>query len=79
VQVHTGVLLGGEKEHGRWLIERLMQGWRFSPTRDDTKRLHPDLIPWTKLTEPTREYDRTAIRAWPEVFQRAGLSILKQE
>ena len=36
-----------ELEHGRWNLERLRAGWRFGP-RDDARRRHPCLVPWSK-------------------------------
>jgi hypothetical protein len=33
-------------EHDRWCADRRIDGWAYAPTRDDRRRLHPDLIPF---------------------------------
>jgi len=64
-----------ELEHERWAGWRLEQGWRYGPTRDDDDRVHPDLVPWTELTEESRNHDRTQIRSLPRQLARAGYEI----
>ena len=63
-------------EHGRWNVERLRNGWRPG-SRDDEKKLHPNLVPWDdeSLTEPVKDYDRKAVRKFPEVLAQAGLEV----
>lgn len=50
-------------EHGRWCAERLLDGWIASPSgqRDNHRRMHPDLIPWSSLPEAAREKDREQV------------------
>jgi len=66
-----------ELEHGRWNIERLRAGWRFGPKRDNDKKTHDCLVSWQDLPDDIREYDRTSIRAFPEILGRAGLEIFR--
>jgi hypothetical protein len=49
-------------EHARWAAYLWMTGWKFSPQRDDARKLHPNLVPYDQLDEPTKDYDRAAIR-----------------
>jgi hypothetical protein len=63
-----------ELEHGRWNVERLRNGWRLGP-RDDARKRHPSLVPWSVLPEEIRYYDREAVRRFPEVLERAGLEV----
>ncbi|MBN2576063.1 MAG: hypothetical protein JXP73_15985 [Deltaproteobacteria bacterium] len=65
-----------ELEHGRWVVERLANGWRLGP-RDDKRKLHLALVPWKELPEETRNYDRNAVRAFPEVLAVQGLVITR--
>lgn len=53
-----------EAEHNRWCAERLLAGWAPAGegTRDNLRRLHPDLRPWAVLGEEAREKDREAVR-----------------
>ncbi len=64
-----------EMEHGRWVVERLQQGFRYNDVRDITKKLHPDLVSWSKLPEGVRDWDRSAVRKWPGLLRDAGLAI----
>lgn len=49
-------------EHNRWWAERLLSDWRPGPrTGGDPKRLHPNLVPFEKLDEKTRELDKISI------------------
>lgn len=44
--------------HEVWAEQRLHEGWKPGPRRDDARREHPDLIPYDDLTEVERDYDR---------------------
>lgn len=65
-----------EMEHGRWNIERLRDGWRHGP-RDDARKLHDCLVPWSQLPENVKKYDRNAVRCFPAILARAGLEIYR--
>jgi len=67
-----------ELEHGRWNIERLREGWRFGTTRDNAKKIHNCLVAWEILPDDIREYDRTSIRAFPEILTKAGLEVFRK-
>lgn len=64
-----------EMEHGRWVVERLREGWRFDPKRDPAKKLSPYLIGWKDLTDNVRRYDRDAVRGWPGLLGEFGLEV----
>ena len=44
--------------HENWAHQRLSDGWRWGPVRDDARREHPCLVPYDDLPEEEREYDR---------------------
>jgi len=44
--------------HEIWASKRIADGWSYGDIRDDEKKLHPCLIPYEKLPESEREYDR---------------------
>jgi len=55
-----------EREHDRWVAERLMAGWR--PTSQGEKRnndlmAHDKLAPWSALTEDDKNNDVVQVRA----------------
>lgn len=48
-------------EHERWIADRVMEGWRYSPVRDDDLRLHNDLVPFDAVSLKDQEKDRKQI------------------
>jgi len=48
----------GEIEHNRWTADRILAGWNYGPARDNDERLHPDIIPYHKLSEEIKMYDK---------------------
>jgi ryanodine receptor 2 len=47
-----------ENTHDVWAATRIEQGWTYGPTRDDANKKHPCLVPYPKLPESEKEYDR---------------------
>ena len=47
-----------ENAHDVWASQRLKDGWTPGPHRDDAKKTHPGLVPYVRLTEGEKEYDR---------------------
>ena len=50
-----------ENAHDVWAVQRMRQGWRFGPSRDDQAREHPCLVPYAELPESERDVDRAAV------------------
>ncbi|MCM8595657.1 RyR domain-containing protein [Accumulibacter sp.] len=67
-----------ELEHGRWNVERLRNDWRFGP-RNDARKRHDCLVPWSELPERIKEYDRIGVRAFPEILARAGIEVYRPQ
>jgi ppGpp synthetase/RelA/SpoT-type nucleotidyltranferase len=64
-------------EHGRWNVDRLRDGWRPGP-RDDELRLHDGIVRWTDLREDVKEYDRLAVRNFPNLLAQAGWEVFRR-
>ena len=47
-----------ENAHDVWAQARMSEGWTYGPVRDDAKKQHPDLIPYSALPDGEKEYDR---------------------
>ncbi len=62
-------------EHARWCLERARDGWHFGKFRDNEKKLHPDFVPWDRLSSEAQETDFRALKGWPEVLAHAGFGI----
>ena len=54
-------------EHDAWRIDRELDGWRWSAKHDKQKKLHPDLIAYSKLPETIKDYDREQVKFLAEV------------
>jgi len=49
-----------ENAHDLWALQPIVQGWSHGPQRDDGKKLHPCLVPYSELPDSEKEYDRQA-------------------
>jgi ryanodine receptor 2 len=49
-----------ENAHDVWARQRLSDNWTLGP-RDDEKKCHPCLIPYSELPDSEREYDRILV------------------
>ena len=47
-----------ENVHDTWAKGRMDAGWTFGPVRDDAKKQHPCLVPYSELPESEKAYDR---------------------
>lgn len=45
--------------HDLWAQQRLKDGWKYGPQRDDARKEHPCLVPYEQLPESEKVYDRT--------------------
>ncbi len=58
--------MSAQREHDRWMAERLMAGWRPPEPggkRDNALMIHDKLVPWDALNENDKENDRVQVRA----------------
>lgn len=61
-------------EHDRWCAHRLVNGWQYAPQRNDVKRLHPSLVPWTELSEIEKQKDREAVLRIPFILKERKIN-----
>lgn len=47
-----------ENAHDLWARQRLQDGWKYGPRRDDEAKEHPGLVPYAMLSDSEKEYDR---------------------
>ena len=64
-----------EIEHGRWVVERLLAGWKYGPVKDVKGKISPYLVPWGDLTYQVQDWDRAFIRALPESLAKHGFEV----
>ena len=65
-------------EHRRWIAERTKIGWVYGETRDVDAKTSPYLVPWEKLPDRAREWNRSAIRNIPALLASENLAIARK-
>jgi hypothetical protein len=63
--------------HDVWAAQRIKDGWKFGPRRDDERREHPNLVPYEQLGEPEKDYDRKVALETLKLIVSLGWSISK--
>jgi hypothetical protein len=58
-------MIGGlaAAEHNRWCAERVMNGWRPGPQRDNARRVHNNLVPFAQLSREDQVKDEDQVFA----------------
>lgn len=72
LQDHAVLELLAQAEHLLWCLERRSKGWKYSPNRDDEKKLHPDLVDWYMLSSESKNKDRENVIEFPAILDLAG-------
>jgi RyR domain len=65
------------REHRRWARQRRSAGWTYAADRDEVRRRHPSLVPWSRLSESERDKDRDAVRNIGSIVASAGLTVTR--
>lgn len=68
-----------ENAHDVWAARRIGEGWTHGPQRDDAAKKHPDLVPYTDLTDSEKEYDREAAMNTLKAIIALGYRVEKAE
>ena len=61
-----------EREHDRWLRNKIATGWVYGEKRDNAAKRHPAMLPWQDLTEAERAI------LYPEKPEAVGLTALSE-
>jgi hypothetical protein len=76
VQLNDGILelteRLAENTHEVWAQRRMAEGWRPGPRRDEARKEHPSLVPYTELPEEEKEYDRSTALETLKVLAISG-------
>ena len=68
-----------ENTHNVWMQQRLRDGWRFGPNRDDLLQETPCLVPYGELPEGEQAYDRAVAVQAVKLILRLGYDITPRE
>ncbi|HYO63392.1 MAG TPA: RyR domain-containing protein [Pyrinomonadaceae bacterium] len=64
--------------HENWARQRISEGWRYGPCRDDARKEHPGLVPYEQLSDSEKEYDRITAVETLRVIIKLGYLIIKE-
>ena len=65
--------------HEVWAAGRIAEGWTYGEKRDDDKKHHPGLVPYEKLTESEKQYDRDTCMETLRLIIKLGYKISKDQ
>jgi len=68
-----------QKSSRTWSTQRLAEGWKYGPQRDDAKKEHPGLVSYEDLPESEKEYDRAISVGAIETLLALGYRIEEAE
>ena len=66
-----------ENVHEVWSAGRIADGWQYGAKRDDAQKLHPCLVPYDKLPDSEKEYDRNTAMQTIKTIIQLGYKISK--
>ena len=67
-----------ENAHEVWAVGRIKEGWSYGPERDDKLKKHPDLVPYSKLTDGEKQYDRDTAMNTIKLLIKLGYDLVKR-
>lgn len=66
-----------ENVHDVWAKGRIAEGWTYGETRNDGLKQTPCLVPYEKLTEAEKQYDRNTAMETLKLVLALGYKIEK--
>ena len=64
--------------HEVWAAGRINDGWTYGQERNDAEKKHPCLVPYEKLPEEEKEYDRRTSQETLKLILKLGFKIEKE-
>ncbi len=61
--------------HDTWAKQRIEEGWKYGPNRNDEMKEHPCLVPYEELPEHEKDYDRNTAVETLKVLISLGYKI----
>lgn len=63
--------------HDIWARGRMAEGWTWGPERDDARKEHPCLVPYSELPDSEKAYDRNTAVETVKLILSLGYRIEK--
>ena len=67
-----------ENVHDVWAANRIAEGWTYGKKRSDELKQNPCLVPYAKLPESEKEYDRNTALGTLKLVIALGYKIEKE-
>lgn len=67
-----------ENAHEVWAANRRQEGWTYGPRRNDTLKQTPDMVPYSKLTDSEKHYDREMAMNTIKLLKKLGYDLVKK-
>lgn len=68
-----------EEIHKRWAAERISQGWKYGEFRDDRLKITNCLVPYNRLPDEEKQYDRNTAETAIKLLISKGYTIEKKQ
>lgn len=68
-----------ENAHEIWAYNRQAEGWSYGPQRDDKLKQTPDMVPYSRLSEGEKKYDREMAMKTIKLLKKLGYDLIKRE
>jgi ppGpp synthetase/RelA/SpoT-type nucleotidyltranferase len=68
-----------KREHARWMMERIREGWIYGERKDVEKKISPSLRHWDDLPKNIQNFDREAVSLFPALLAQLGYEIQRQD
>ncbi len=68
-----------ENVHEVWAVRRIAEGWTYGNKKDAAHKKTPLLVPYAKLPESEKEYDRITAIETLKLISKMGYEIKKVE
>ena len=66
-----------EIEHEIWLHDHLLRGYAYAEETNDRLRLHPDIVPFDRLSKEATDLDATVVDSLPAALGKAGYRLAR--
>lgn len=67
-----------ENAHEVWAAGRIAEGWTYGEKKDDTEKTTPCMVPYDRLPESEKEYDRNTVLETLKLIIKYGYKIIKE-
>ena len=64
--------------HDVWAFSRMTEGWKYGLKRNDERKEHPCLIPYSELPEKEKDYDRHTAMETLKALQKLGFELIRK-